>query len=183
VSFLPVAWCPWQVEWHLAQAYRALVAHDEKGALERLTMINARGLNNPWALETEADIRYRRGEYALMRDLLQQVPETAKRPSALNSLAWLLATCPVPEMRNGPRAVELARQACEIDGWKNPALLDTLAAACAETGDFKSAEKWMVAAQEKPGGKDAVYAEHLAAFRAGRPWREAPPAPASTPAR
>ncbi|MGB9624390.1 MAG: tetratricopeptide repeat protein, partial [Phycisphaerae bacterium] len=58
---------------------------------------------------------------------------------ALNNLAWLLATCPVETIRNGPEAVALARRACELTGFREPILLNTLAAALAETGQFTEA--------------------------------------------
>ena len=57
---------------------------------------------------------------------------------ALNALAWLRATHPDAAFRNGPEAVELARRAIETSG-KTAELLDTLAAAYAETGMFPEA--------------------------------------------
>jgi tetratricopeptide (TPR) repeat protein len=60
-------------------------------------------------------------------------------PQLLNNLAWALATCPEDSVRNGARAVELARQANELTGDKNPQVLGTLAAAWAETGNFPKA--------------------------------------------
>ncbi len=56
-----------------------------------------------------------------------------------NNLAWLLATAPQASLRNGDKAVELARQANELAGGKNPVILGTLAAALAETGRFSEA--------------------------------------------
>ncbi len=53
---------------------------------------------------------------------------------AANNLAWLLATCPDRSLRDGPRAVSLARQASEHSHDQNPLILGTLAAAYAETG-------------------------------------------------
>jgi hypothetical protein len=59
-----------------------------------------------------------------------------------NNLAWLLAICPDTKLRDGKKAVEYARKACEVSKWKDPFHLGTYAAACAEAGDFDEAVKW-----------------------------------------
>jgi tetratricopeptide (TPR) repeat protein len=64
---------------------------------------------------------------------------TPSDPTIQNSLAWLLATCPQSSLRNGGRAVELARQANGLTGGENPVVLRTLAAACAEAGRYSEA--------------------------------------------
>ena len=56
-----------------------------------------------------------------------------------NNLAWLLATSSQPELRDGPRAVEFARQANDQAAGGNPIILGTLAAAYAEAGHFSEA--------------------------------------------
>jgi len=58
---------------------------------------------------------------------------------ALNDLAWIRATAPQAQLRNGPGAVRLAERACELTGSRNPRFLGTLAAAYAETGRFAEA--------------------------------------------
>jgi len=57
----------------------------------------------------------------------------------VNNLAWMLATCPEASVRNGAEAVELAQQAAQLCGGREPAILDTLAAAYAEAGRFPEA--------------------------------------------
>mgnify|MGYP005995917757 CR=1 FL=1 len=57
----------------------------------------------------------------------------------LNNVAWLLATHPDPNLRNGKLALEVAKRAAKITAYKDPSYLDTLAAAYAETGDFAKA--------------------------------------------
>jgi tetratricopeptide (TPR) repeat protein len=59
--------------------------------------------------------------------------------------AWILAGCPDPKYRDGKRAVESARRACELTGWTYSYSVGRLAAAYAEMGDFDSA----VAYEEK----------------------------------
>jgi tetratricopeptide (TPR) repeat protein len=60
-------------------------------------------------------------------------------PKIQNNLAWILATCPQASLRDGNKAVELARQANASTGGKNPIILHTLAAALAEAGRFPEA--------------------------------------------
>jgi len=64
------------------------------------------------------------------------------RPNYLevqNDLAWVLAIAPQASLRNGNKAVELARQANQLTGGENPIILHTLAAAYAEAGRFPEA--------------------------------------------
>jgi tetratricopeptide (TPR) repeat protein len=58
---------------------------------------------------------------------------------AMNDLAWLLAVCPLDDVRDGARAVELADRACTASGYRDPQLMTTLAAAYAEVGRFSDA--------------------------------------------
>lgn len=94
-------------------------------------------------------------------------------PSLLNNFAWVLATSPDDGIRSGRRAVELAEKAAKGTQYKAAHILSTLAAAHAETGDFKKAIEWSTKAvaagtadQKEPLDKE------LASYRAGKPWRE-----------
>jgi hypothetical protein len=59
--------------------------------------------------------------------------------TARNNLAWLLATSPSSDLRNGRRAVTLAQPLAVLyDSW---GYLDTLAAAQAEAGNFDAASR------------------------------------------
>jgi tetratricopeptide (TPR) repeat protein len=60
-------------------------------------------------------------------------------PFTLNNLAWMLATCSDTSLRNGPKAVTLAERANQLSGETDAHLLETLAAAYAETGRFEEA--------------------------------------------
>ncbi len=57
-------------------------------------------------------------------------------------LAWLLATLPEASMRNGREAVALAQEVVKKQKQADPRALDTLAAAYAETGNFKLAVQY-----------------------------------------
>ncbi|MCE9556032.1 MAG: tetratricopeptide repeat protein [Planctomycetes bacterium] len=93
----------------------------------------------------------------------------------LNNLAWVLATSPNDKLRNGKRAVELATLACKETEFKAPHILSTLAAAYAETGDFKAAIEWSEKAVQAGAGDTEVneqLAKELASYKDGKPWRE-----------
>jgi tetratricopeptide (TPR) repeat protein len=53
-----------------------------------------------------------------------------------------LSTAPDDKVRDGKRAVEAAKKACELTSHKNGGFLDTLAAAYAEAGEFDKAVEW-----------------------------------------
>ncbi len=63
-------------------------------------------------------------------------------------LARFLATCPDPAFRDGPRAVALAERAADLSD-SHPKVLDTLAAAYAENGDFAKAVSTAHQAQQR----------------------------------
>lgn len=73
-----------------------------------------------------------------LRTGLRHTPDS---PLLLNSLAWMLATCPQPELRDGPAAVRLAQGLVRRDGGKDPRFLLTLSAAYAETGQTDPARQ------------------------------------------
>jgi tetratricopeptide (TPR) repeat protein len=66
-------------------------------------------------------------------------------PEDYNNLAWQLATSSGANIRDGRRAVELAKHACELTDFKQTIFVGTLAAAYAEAGQFIEA----IAAAEK----------------------------------
>lgn len=99
-------------------------------------------------------------------------------PEALNDMAWIRAAAPQPHLRNGPEAVRLAERACELTAYKEPLLIRTLAAACAESGRFdeaatlagKARDLAAAAGQKEIAGMNQ---ELLDLFRAGKPYHEA----------
>jgi tetratricopeptide (TPR) repeat protein len=89
-----------------------------------------------------------------------------------NQCAWMLAACPQSECRAGVRAVALARRGCELTGWKDANILDTLASAHAECGQFDEALRWAAKALEQASAeiKEDV-TKHIQLFRDRQPAR------------
>ena len=88
-------------------------------------------------------------------------------------IAYTLATTSVAELRDGKRALELARRACEATSWKNAACLSALAAASAEAGQFAEAISWATKAIDlAPDPATAKrYQGHFQLYRSGKPLR------------
>jgi len=97
----------------------------------------------------------------------------------LDELAWLLATYPDSNSRDGAEAVGLAERACALTERRVPALLATLAAAYAETGDFSrgvAVGEEAMSRGQAIGDSDSVKLSEnvLTAVRAGLPYRHNP---------
>jgi tetratricopeptide (TPR) repeat protein len=119
------------------------------------------------------------------RDTLQHAPDHV---GALNELAWLLATSPEPELRDGQEAVRNAARAAQLTGNKQPMVLGTLAAAYAESGQFEEAAKTARTARDlaEAAGMKAVAeknSELAELYAKGKPYRQSASPPAGTPSK
>jgi tetratricopeptide (TPR) repeat protein len=98
---------------------------------------------------------------------------------ALADLAWILALSSDRSRRDGARAAELARRACELTHYRAIAPLDILGISCAAAGLFpeaiQAAEQALQLAKEM-GNAQAVAGiqQRLDLYRSGRPYE--PPA-------
>ncbi|MDQ6809147.1 MAG: tetratricopeptide repeat protein [Verrucomicrobiota bacterium] len=81
----------------------------------------------------EGDVR------AALREWEKTIEFDPANGNARNNLAWVYATNPDSAVRDGQKAVTLAREAAEIAGGRNALVWRTLAAADAEAGQFDQA--------------------------------------------
>jgi tetratricopeptide (TPR) repeat protein len=141
--------------------------YDEAIRLDPKHVLAFHNRGNAWKVQKEYD--------KALQDYNEALRLDPGHVLTLNSKAGLLATCSVEKIRDGKKAVELATRACELTKWKNPAYLSTLAACCAETGDFAKAVEWQEKALE-----DAEYAkafgqvllQRLQLYKDDKPFRE-----------
>jgi Tfp pilus assembly protein PilF len=125
-----------------------------------------------------ADVNARLGKYAEASKeydyLVSLHPKRVTLARVLSDRAWFYATCPNVSFRNGQQAVKDAKVACSIMVWQDEDMIDTLAAAYAETGDFNLAVQY---ASQALGVKDISPTDakriqrHLESFQQHKPIR------------
>jgi tetratricopeptide (TPR) repeat protein len=108
------------------------------------------------------------------RDGLQLQPND---PPALRRVAWVLATSPDTAIRDGAQALAFAVRALELSGGKDAQVLDTLAAAYAEKGQFADAALTARRAQARAAQENqTVLAREIgvriALYEAGQAFRD-----------
>jgi spermidine synthase len=164
---------------YLADLYRA------KGMLDEALANYANSLR---IKPDNADVRYKLAASLFTQGYLQQSIEEYRkvlrlRPNwiePLNDLAWTLATIRNRELRSSTEALRLAKRSCKYSDYKNPNLLDTLAAAYAAEGSFSeavaTAEKALDLARSSGLEKLANDVRNrLRLYKAGRPYIETSP--------
>jgi tetratricopeptide (TPR) repeat protein len=137
----------------------------------------------------EIDPNYKAAHFNLANTLLQmgRIEEAVSHlqrvlaidpgdAEALKNMAWVLATCPDPRIRDGARAVELAERASKAES-ANPVMGATLAAAYAEVGRFSDAVATAeIALQLATNSGNLPMADvirsHLEFYRAEHPFRD-----------
>ncbi|QSX36624.1 tetratricopeptide repeat protein [Shewanella sedimentimangrovi] len=98
---------------------------------------------------------------------------------SLGNVAWILATCPEAEYRDGNKALTLAQQLLATNA-DDPSILDNLAAAYAELGQFERAvdvQQQAIKAllRSSETAKVDEFNKRLESYRQNRPFREVIP--------
>ncbi|UCF00168.1 MAG: tetratricopeptide repeat protein [Planctomycetota bacterium] len=96
--------------------------------------------NNDKAHHNLANALYSKGKIGgAIQHFRESIRLRPNSPKALSRLAWILATSRDAKYRNGTEAVWLAKRACELTNYKEPEILNALAAAYAEIGEYREA--------------------------------------------
>lgn len=106
-------------------------------------------------------------------DFRRAVEIDPELPRAYASAAWLMATCPDEQFRNAELGLQAAKRAIELGSEDNFELLDTLAAAEANSDRFDDAIATVSKALElAPASASIPLAERLALYNSQRPYRQ-----------
>lgn len=126
-----------------------MIAGRPRKAIETLAPLLEQNSEDFTALRLRADAYLNIGLHReAIADFERAIALKEDDESLLNNFAWVLATSPEDELRDGERALKLASKAAELSGHQKPHILSTLGAAYAETGDFENAKKWSQMAVE-----------------------------------
>ena len=150
-------------------------ADSKKAIANGIDKMIARGLAKPGIYNLRVGIDVARGNYAqALADLDRVLRLRGDIPDVHNDRAWLLATIPQAELRNGAEAIRSAQMAVKLAD--SPAYRDTLAAAYAETGAFDKAiaeQQRAIEMLEEAGETESLiaYQQALDEYRQGQPRR------------
>jgi tetratricopeptide (TPR) repeat protein len=165
------------------QAARAVAASNLNRPKDTIEAVNLAIQNNAgdanrlnlaqlYTLRANAFSRLGRRSDAL-NDFQSAIRLSKTDPICRAGAAWLYATSADPQIRNGASAVALATEAAKLTQWKDDTVLDVLAAAYAEAGDFSSAQKWEEKAILLGSQQDIpFYQRRLLSYQSTKAWRE-----------
>lgn len=144
-----------------AELLRGVVAERPRDAMARFRLAEVQYRLG----EAEEAIEMFRATLRVQRELLMQI-----------RLAWILATDPDDDLRDGLEAVRLANEVCTATNHQNALALDALAAAYAEVGQFDEAvsvSRTAVRAARRDDDEALVdqLETHLRFYLQGRPFR------------
>ncbi len=151
---------------HYGQMRYDLATEDFRKAIELDPASWMAHYNLATVLEAEGKIEEAIKEYETT------ISRNPREPLAFNNLAWIKATSIKESLRDGKKAVELASKACELTEWKDAEFADTLAAACAEAGNWEKAiEIQEYALKLVPDSRKAAMEARLVLYQKKQPFR------------
>jgi tetratricopeptide (TPR) repeat protein len=155
------------VYWLKRDYERALADYNEAIRINPRMAVTYNNRGNVWSAKHDYARACADYEEAIRRD-----PSFAL---AHGNDAYLHATCPIPTMRDGKKALEAAQRANEATQWSDPNHLDALAAAHAESGNYEEAVKWqkkaVAALPDHRRDKDR-FVGRLKLYETNQPYRE-----------
>jgi tetratricopeptide (TPR) repeat protein len=160
------------------RAQARLQKGDLEGAIADCDAVIRLAAGNPWLIDSaycfRATIWATAGSYAqAISDCDYAIKLNPKQAGAYALAAWILATRPEADFRDGKRAVEYATKAVDLSRSTNPDRPAILAAAYAETGDFQRAVEWQNKAISFAPKKDRPdFLSALDLYKTGKPYRE-----------
>jgi tetratricopeptide (TPR) repeat protein len=127
---------------------------------------------NPQCYQARAQVRRQAKEFEKAQIDYEYAVELAPDDwRTHNGLAWFYATVRDKKSRDGAKAVEHSKKACEMSDWKDAYALDTYAAALAEAGNFKEAVRWQEEAVRRCLSTDTHYrqlCERVDLYKSGK---------------
>jgi WD40 repeat protein len=172
-QIIPIPWDQWQ---KLHEELYSLVSEAEKGKDYYVPI----GLEPGRQKVEQLFVETLRNLWVQQHVLGEGHPDTI---ASIKKLAWLQATCPAAEFRNGAKAIESATKACRLTNWNKAEYIGTLAAGYAAADDFATAVKWQKKAidllpEDERAKWKANYEERLRLYESGKsyhdkgvPWR------------
>ena len=153
------------------EAFHRLGQYDE--ALADLTQSIELAPHNAVVYAQRGNVHAEQGDYRrAIADFRQALSIDVQSAEAHRSLAWLLATCPDQSYRNPRQALASAERAAQLAAPGDPFVLDSLAAAHANAGQFDRAVRYQQEAiVNVPGDFAGPFQERLALYQQRRPFR------------
>lgn len=125
------------------------------------------------ALSQRGNVQAELGKFALaVADFQRAIAADPNWAEAHRSFAWLMATCPDPRFRNPRQALAAAKTAARLAAPGDPFVLDALAAAQANVGNFAAAARIQRdALANVPPDFAAPFQERFALYSSQQPFR------------
>jgi tetratricopeptide (TPR) repeat protein len=168
---------PWRAFGYQMRGAVHYYRKDYSQALRELDEALRRSPRSTNVLSWRASTYVKLGRYSQARaDAEKAIELNPRSEDGYLALAWICAACPDASFRSGAEAVKNAQHAGELLQVKDPYVLEALAAAYAESGDFEAAVRSQKEALAAPGFVLADEKEQgrrkLANYEKGKPWRE-----------